>query len=154
MQIRDLWPQCVPNSFILPALFWITQIFYFILFSYKDQTLCQLVLWYDFSHAKTRFEGLKLLNFSLFATSVWQHFVKKKPVNFKIAPKLLKMPQIKIKWIILWSKNTPDFLPNILLQYSHTKVGQFYCIFCIINKVKTRIFVFSHFLGHIWFFKL
>ena len=78
----------------------------------------------------------------------------KNHVNFKIKPKLLKMPQIKIKWIILWSKNTPDFLPNILLQYSHTKVGQFYCIFCIINKVKTRIFVFPHFLGHIWFFKL
>ena len=78
----------------------------------------------------------------------------KNHVNFKIKPKLLKMPQIKIKWIILWSKNTPDFLPNILLQYSHTKVGQFYCIFCIINKVKTRIFVFPHFLGHIRFFKL
>ena len=78
----------------------------------------------------------------------------KNHVNFKIKPKLLKMPQIKIKWIILWSKNTPDFLPNILLQYSHTKVGQFYCIFCMINKVKPRIFVFLHFLGHIWCFKL
>ena len=73
----------------------------------------------------------------------------KNHVNFKIKPKLLKMPQIKIKWIILWSKNTPDFLPNILLQYSHTKVGQFYCILCIINKVKTQIFVFPHFLGNI-----
>ena len=78
----------------------------------------------------------------------------KNHVNFKIKPKLLKMPQIKIKWIILWSKNTPDFLPNILLQYSHTKVGRFCCIFCIINKVKTQIFVFPNFLENIWFFKL
>ena len=78
----------------------------------------------------------------------------KNHVNFKIKPKLLKMPQIKIKWIILWSKNTPDFLPNILLQYSHTKVGQCYCIFCIINWVETQIFVFPHFPGNIWFFKL
>ena len=40
----------------------------------------------------------------------------KNHVNFKIKPKLLKILQIKIKWIILWSKNTSDFLPNILLQ--------------------------------------
>ena len=78
----------------------------------------------------------------------------KNHVNFKIKPKLPKMAQMKIKLIILWSKNTRDFLPNILLQYSHAKVGQFYCIFCIINKVETRIFVFPRFLGHIWFFKL
>ena len=69
------WPQYVANSFIFPALFWITQIFYFILFSYKDQTLCPHVIWHDFLYTKTRFEGFKLLYFSLFATSVW--FVKK-----------------------------------------------------------------------------
>ena len=113
--------------------------------------MCQHVVWHDVTHTKTRFEGLKLLDFSLLQQA-FDSTLLKNHVNFKIKPKLLKMPQIKIKLIILWSKNTPDFLPNIRDQYSHTEVGQFYCIFCKINKVKTSIFVFPHF-GNIWFFK-
>lgn len=79
---------------------------YFKLFSYKDQTLCQHAVWHDFSHTKMRFEGLKLLDFSLFGTSVWEYFVKNH-VNFTIKPKLLKVRQIKIEWIVFEVKTPP-----------------------------------------------
>ena len=65
-----------------------------------------------------------------FLKQVFESTLLKNHLNFKIKPKPLKKPQIKIKWIIFCSKNTPDPLRNILRLYQHTKVGQFYWIFC------------------------
>ena len=92
MQIRDLWPQCVANLYVLPTRFWITQIFYFILFSYKDQTSCQHVVWHDVTHTKTRFEGLKLLDFR-FLQQVFDSTLLKNHVNLKLNQSSLKCPK-------------------------------------------------------------
>ena len=129
------WPQCVANSFILPALFWITQIFYFILFSYKDQTLCPHVIWHDFLYTKTRFEGLKLLYFSLFATSVWEYFVKKscKFKNYTKAPKsAANKNQMKSNELyfevktppISYEKSSSRTSKSILLYFLHNYSGK------------------------------
>ena len=63
--------------FYFAGTFLIYPNFLFQIIFYKDQTLCQHAVWHDFSHTKTRFESLKLLDFLLFATSVWEYFVKK-----------------------------------------------------------------------------
>ena len=68
MQIPDLGHNA------LQTLLFCRQICYFILFSYKDQPLCQHAVWHDFSHTKTRFEGLKLLDFPLFAKANFKNF--------------------------------------------------------------------------------
>ena len=79
---NDFYNWCAPWKFLTLAtvrrkLFYFVgtflkyPIFLFYFFSYKDQNLCQHAVWHDFSHAKTRFEGLKLLDFSLMKV-MWQ----------------------------------------------------------------------------------
>ena len=107
---------------------------FFISYYFRIRTkLCASMQFDMISHMPRRVLKAWSCSIFRFLQQVFESTLLKNHVNFKIKPKLLKKPQIKIKWIMFWSKNTPDFLRNILLQYSHTKVGQFYCIFCIIN---------------------
>ena len=62
---------------------------------------------------------LKAWSFSIFRSlqQVFESTLLKNHVNFKIKPKLLKKTTNKNQMILFWSKNIPDFLRNILLQY-------------------------------------
>ena len=63
---------------------------------------------------------LKAWSCSIFRSlqQVFESTLLKNHVNFKIKPKLLKKnPTNKNQMILFWSKNIPDFLRNILLQY-------------------------------------
>ena len=79
--------------------------------------LCASMQFDMISHMSRRVLKAWSCSIFCFLQQVFESTLLKNHLNFKIKPEPLKKPQIRIKWIIFWSKNTPDFLRNILPLY-------------------------------------